>query len=112
MAARRLTDDQLRIVQTLDRPLFVAAGAGSGKSSTLAERVAWALEPGSGSDGGAFIQSLDEVLVITFTRLAAEEIKEKIRERLWHGGPSPGGRLGVDLHHPRHVLTHSAPACL
>lgn len=46
MAARRLTDDQLRIVQTLDRPLFVAAGAGSGKSSTLAERVAWALEPG------------------------------------------------------------------
>lgn len=86
MAARRLTDDQLRIVQTLDRPLFVAAGAGSGKSSTLAERVAWALEPGSGSDGGAFIESLDEVLVITFTRLAAEEIKEKIRERLREGG--------------------------
>ena len=86
MAARRLTDDQLRIVQTLDRPLFVAAGAGSGKSSTLAERVAWALEPGSGSDGGAFIQGLDEVLVITFTRAAAEEIKEKTRERLREGG--------------------------
>ncbi|MBR1830631.1 MAG: UvrD-helicase domain-containing protein [Atopobiaceae bacterium] len=86
MAARRLTDDQLKIVETLDRPLFVAAGAGSGKSSTLAERVAWALDPDSGSDGLPFIQSLDQVLVITFTRAAAEEIKEKIRERLREGG--------------------------
>ncbi len=84
--ARRLTDDQRRIVETLDRPLFVAAGAGSGKSSTLAERVAWALDPASGPDGQPFIKSLDEVLVITFTRAAAEEIKEKIRERLREGG--------------------------
>lgn len=86
MAARRLTEDQRRIVETLDRPLFVAAGAGSGKSSTLAERVAWALDPASGPDGTPFITSLDQVLVITFTHLAADEIKEKIRERLREGG--------------------------
>lgn len=84
--ARRLTDDQRKIVETLDRPLFVAAGAGSGKSSTLAERVAWALEAPSGEGGTPFVRSLDEVLVITFTRAAAEEIKEKIRERLREGG--------------------------
>lgn len=84
--ARKLTPDQRRIVETLDRPLFVAAGAGSGKSSTLAERVAWALMPGSGADGGPYIANLDEVLVITFTHLAADEIKEKIRERLREGG--------------------------
>lgn len=86
MAARRLTEDQKRIVETLDKPLFVAAGAGSGKSSTLAERVAWALDPASGPDGTPFITSLDQVLVITFTHLAADEIKEKIRERLREGG--------------------------
>lgn len=84
--ARVLTDDQLTIVKTLDRPLFVAAGAGSGKSSTLAERVAWALDPRSGADGRPFVESLDQVLVITFTHLAADEIKEKIRERLREGG--------------------------
>lgn len=95
MAARRLTDDQLRIVQTLDRPLFVAAGAGSGKSSTLAERVAWALDPSSTPEGKPFIEGLDQVLVITFTRAAAEEIKEKIRERLREGGME-GHALAVD----------------
>lgn len=84
--ARRLTPGQAEIVHTLDRPLFVAAGAGSGKSSTLAERVAWALTPGSGAKGTAFLESLDQVLVITFTRAAAEEIKEKIRARLREGG--------------------------
>ena len=84
--ARRLTPDQRRIVDTLDRPLFVAAGAGSGKSSTLAERVAWALTPGSGQDGRPYLNSLDEALVITFTHAAADEIREKIRARLREAG--------------------------
>ncbi len=86
MSARRLTPDQERIVRTLDRPLFVAAGAGSGKSSTLAERVAWALAPGSGEDGEPYLESLDQALIITFTHAAAEEIREKIRARLREGG--------------------------
>ena len=83
---RKLTPDQARIVRTLDRPLFVAAGAGSGKSSTLAERVAFALSPGSGEGGRPYLSGLDEVLVITFTHAAAEEIKEKIRARLREAG--------------------------
>lgn len=76
------TPEQRSIISTLDTPLFVAAGAGSGKSATLAERVAWALTPGSGSDGRPYIDSLDHVLVITYTRAAADEIREKIRARL------------------------------
>jgi len=76
------TPEQQDIIGTLDAPLFVAAGAGSGKSSTLAERVAWALTPGSGKDGAPFIDSLDRVLVITYTHAAADEIREKIRARL------------------------------
>ncbi|MGI6755845.1 MAG: UvrD-helicase domain-containing protein [Atopobiaceae bacterium] len=83
---RQLTQDQKRIVETLYKPLFVAAGAGSGKSSTLAERVAYALEAGSGPDGAPYLSSIDEILVITFTHAAADEIKEKIRERLRESG--------------------------
>ncbi len=81
----KLTDDQQRIVDTLDRPLFVAAGAGSGKSSTLAERVCQAFLPGPNGEL-PYLESLDQVLVITFTHAAADEIKEKIRARLREAG--------------------------
>ncbi len=76
------TPEQQAIISSLDTPLFVAAGAGSGKSATLAERVAWALTPGSGANGEPFISSLDQVLVITYTHAAADEIRERIRARL------------------------------
>lgn len=83
--ANKLTADQQRIVDTLDRPLFVAAGAGSGKSSTLAERVCQAFLPGPHGEP-PYLESLDQVLVITFTHAAADEIKEKIRARLREAG--------------------------
>ena len=77
------TPEQRDIIKTLDTPLFVEAGAGSGKSATLAERVAWALTPGSGGDENTpYIDSLDQVLVITYTHAAADEIRERIRARL------------------------------
>ena len=37
-----LNDRQRAIVTTLDEPLFVEAGAGSGKTFTLTRRIAWA----------------------------------------------------------------------
>ncbi len=82
MARTIPTPAQQAIISSLDTPLFVAAGAGSGKSATLAERVAWALTPGSGANGEPFISSLDQVLVITYTHAAADEIRERIRARL------------------------------
>ena len=82
MARTIPTPEQQAIISSLDTPLFVAAGAGSGKSATLAERVAWALTPGSGANGEPFISSLDQVLVITYTHAAADEIRERIRARL------------------------------
>ena len=81
-----LTDEQREIAETLDRPLFVAAGAGSGKTTTLTSRVVWALTPGSGEDGKPYLESIDELLVITFTRAAASEIKERIRSALRSAG--------------------------
>lgn len=81
-----LNERQLQIVSTLDRPVFVEAGAGSGKTFTLTRRIAWALSPGSGKDGGPFADSLDQVLVITFTDAAAREIKERVRSTLRQAG--------------------------
>ncbi len=81
-----LTDEQREIAETLDRPLFVAAGAGSGKTTTLTSRVVWALTPGSGENGKPYLESIDELLVITFTRAAANEIKERIRTALRGAG--------------------------
>ena len=81
-----LLPEQRRIVTTLDRPVFVAAGAGSGKTFTLTRRVVWALCPGSGEGGKPFLDSLDQALIITFTEKAAGEIKERIRGALRDAG--------------------------
>ena len=79
---RGLNEAQARVVSTLDEPMFVAAGAGSGKTFTLTRRIVWALTPGSGEGGAPFLDSLDQALVITFTEKAAGEIKERVRSSL------------------------------
>ena len=81
-----LNDEQKKIVTTLDEPLFVEAGAGSGKTFTLTRRIAWALSPGSGEGGRPYIDSLSQALVITFTNAAAQEIKERVRSTLRDAG--------------------------
>ncbi|MDE8703069.1 UvrD-helicase domain-containing protein [Adlercreutzia equolifaciens] len=71
------TDAQRRVVTTLDAPLMVAAGAGSGKTFTLTQRVAYALSP-QGSEA-PYLTSVDELLAITFTKKAAAELKSRIK---------------------------------
>ena len=82
MADTRYTPGQEKTIKTLDKPLFVAAGAGSGKTFTLTQRIVWALKEGSGADGKLYLSSLDQALIITFTNAAATEIKERVREAL------------------------------
>ena len=82
MAETRYTPGQEKTIKTLDKPLFVAAGAGSGKTFTLTQRIVWALKEGSGADGKPYLSSLDQALIITFTNAAATEIKERVREAL------------------------------
>lgn len=77
-----LMPQQRDIVMTLDRPLFVSAGAGSGKTFTLTRRILWALSP----ESGPFIRNLDQVLAITFTKDAAAEIRERVRGALIEEG--------------------------
>lgn len=77
-----LMPQQLQIVKTLDRPLFVSAGAGSGKTFTLTRRIVYALSP----ESGPFIEHLDQVLAITFTKDAAAEIRDRVRRALIEEG--------------------------
>ncbi len=73
-----LMPQQLQIVKTLDRPLFVSAGAGSGKTFTLTRRIVYALSP----ESGPFVEHLDQVLAITFTKDASAEIRDRVRRAL------------------------------
>ena len=77
-----LMPQQRAVATTLDRPLFVSAGAGSGKTFTLTRRILWALDPAS----GPFVEHLDRVLAITFTKDAAAEIRERVRAALIEAG--------------------------
>ncbi|MBR3690760.1 MAG: UvrD-helicase domain-containing protein [Eggerthellaceae bacterium] len=78
----RFTEEQKECVKHLDGPLFIAAGAGSGKTFTLQNRIAWALMEESGSG----IRSIEEVLAITFTEKATAEIKARVRSALREAG--------------------------
>ena len=74
-----LTAGQAACANTLDAPLAVSAGAGSGKTYTLTRRIVHALESG-------FIDDIGQVLAITFTSKAAGEIKSRVKGALRAGG--------------------------
>jgi len=68
------TAEQLAVIQAPMRPLLVVAGAGSGKTETMASRVVWLVANGHVEP--------DQVLGLTFTRKAATELAERIARRL------------------------------
>ena len=70
-----LTAGQQRCVDTLEQPLVVAAGAGSGKTFTLTKRIVNALAHG-------YVNDIDEICAITFTKKAAGELKSRIKAEL------------------------------
>lgn len=82
MDFNRFKPGQLKCITTLDAPLVVSAGAGSGKTFTLTQRIAWALMEGSAEDGGAFLDGIEQVMAITFTEKAAGEIKSRVKSTL------------------------------
>ncbi len=69
-----LTYSQQNAVDVRDRTLLVSAAAGSGKTYTLTERIIKAII----EDG----QDLSRLLIVTFTRAAAGELKAKISKAL------------------------------
>ncbi|MGN0302543.1 MAG: UvrD-helicase domain-containing protein [Anaerotardibacter sp.] len=72
---------QEAIVKTLDKPLMVSAGAGSGKTFTLTQRIAYAFCPQEDT-GKPYLNSIDEIMAITFTTKAAAELKSRFKAKL------------------------------
>ncbi|MFC5749336.1 ATP-dependent helicase [Actinomadura rugatobispora] len=68
------TDEQARVIEAPLAPMAVIAGAGSGKSETMAARVVWLVANG-------FVRP-ERVLGLTFTRKAAAELGARVRKRL------------------------------
>lgn len=82
MAKPTPTQEQQAVIHTLDKPLFVAAGAGSGKTATLVNRIMYALS----TDSGPYLKDISQILVITFTEKAANELKDRVRQALREQG--------------------------
>ncbi|WP_143162619.1 ATP-dependent helicase, partial [Couchioplanes caeruleus] len=68
------TPEQAAIIAAPVEPLLVVAGAGSGKTETMASRVVWLVANGYAHP--------DEILGLTFTRKAAGELAHRVRTRL------------------------------
>jgi hypothetical protein len=68
------TAEQVAVIEAPVEPLLVVAGAGSGKTETMAARVVWLVANG--------LARPEEILGLTFTRKAAGELADRIRARL------------------------------
>ena len=66
--------EQAAVIGAPPRPLAVIAGAGSGKSETMAARLVWLVANG--------LVRPERVLGLTFTRKAAAELGQRVRARL------------------------------
>jgi ATP-dependent DNA helicase UvrD/PcrA len=61
-------------IEHVHGPMLVLAGAGTGKTTVLVERIAWLIEQGHAKP--------EEILAITFTENAAAELTERVEKRL------------------------------
>ena len=90
------TEQQATVIQADLGPMLVVAGAGAGKTETMAARVVWLVANG--------LIDPDQVLGLTFTRKAAQQLGKRINDRLGQlaGIPDiaaldPSGRLATRL---------------
>lgn len=67
------TNEQLLAIEEKGKNIIVSAGAGSGKTTVLTERVIRKLKQGI---------DINKMLILTFTDAASQEMKERIREAI------------------------------
>ena len=88
----RLDNDQLKVVVRVEDNTLVVAGAGAGKTTTVAAKVKYLVDKRSISP--------EEILVISFTNKAVDELKERISkcvyDREYHySGAWPGAASAI-----------------
>lgn len=66
----KLNKEQLAAVQHKDGPLLIVAGAGTGKTTVITQKIAYMVEQGWAKS--------DEILAMTFTEKAAQEMEERV----------------------------------
>ena len=77
MMATKWTKEQLDAINLDGNNIIVSAGAGSGKTAVLSERVLRKINNGV---------HINEILILTFTNAAAKEMKDRIRNKLKKSG--------------------------
>lgn len=94
------TDEQADVISAPPGPLLVIAGAGAGKTETMAARVVWLVANG-------YVRP-DQILGLTFTRKAAQQLGQRIRQRLQRLAASPDF-TGPEADQIRHAIHTSDP---
>lgn len=70
----RLNEEQQQAVKYTDGPLLIVAGAGTGKTTVITEKIAFLLEQK--------LAKPEEILALTFTEKAAAEMQERIDDAI------------------------------
>ena len=94
-----LNPEQLRAVLQTEGPVLILAGAGSGKTKTLTNRIAYLIEEKKVSPAN--------ILAVTFTNKAAEEMRERTMRLL---GQSEAAEHGATVL-PQHIGTFHNICC-
>ncbi len=71
--ANRWTEEQKKAIEIEGTNVIVSAGAGSGKTAVLSERVLRKVKENT---------HINEMLILTFTKMAAKEMKDRIKKKL------------------------------
>ena len=66
----KLNKEQFEAVTYKNGPLLIIAGAGTGKTTVITQKIAWLIEQG--------FAKTDEILALTFTEKAAGEMEERV----------------------------------
>jgi len=77
MVATKLNKEQQQAVEHQNGPLLIVAGAGTGKTTVITQRIEWLINNN--------LASPEEILALTFTEKAAGELVERVDKALPYG---------------------------